>query len=37
MRKTNVLKGLVCGLLFTAVAGSAVFAGTGQASYFIGN
>lgn len=28
MRKTNLLKGVVCGLLFTVVAGSAVFAGT---------
>ena len=36
MRKTNLLKGLVCGLLFTAVAGSAVMAGTGKDEYFIG-
>ena len=36
MRKTNVLKGLVCGLLFTAVAGSAVLAGSGNYTEFVG-
>lgn len=34
MRKTNLFKGIVCGLMFTALVGSAVYAGTGSGSAY---